>query len=571
MSIISAGNGDWPAALPQSVVAITEQLTTLEERRATQQPKLGTRKNVKLLELNLALRVRLGIRGDAPACMEVLEDLVRKYCEVATSLMDDRAFARSLLEKADRLTTEVVPPPEYLEHWSKLRVMVLNGLAHFNKHYGRPHAALRCFDAAGKLLNRGSSVEVLELAGTHLNMCVMLSKLRKHKPALQHAQTALEQLLTCTGLPKGWDPIREGDALQLLPPAKRSAGAMLTIAYHNIGVQLEALEMQQPAWLALQAAAALGAASAAWEDRPVTRMREEIKSHAQDLASGAADGMSEEATFFSKAPPLNVSGLSRLNHRFDRNPLLRAVGFGGYQHSGSGSNNRKRQRKRRKHQGRQQRHSPQSMGMTIPELDFVSQANATAPADFFAQVQPIESGNMAQSDDYYLYSRNGIQRQQIVSLPPRPTSLPALDDTSKSRALDVDHGDGGYSIAHGTYSHLPPPLRHQGVPAPQPQQPQQQARIQRGQSRRAAVTRIQAVQRGKAGRRRVHAVRTAKAEEHSQVLTGVDAIDAWVRRSWHGAKEDAERSAAEWEAEARRIFVSWSVAHTNKACVCRLC
>ena len=71
-------------------------------------------------------------------------------------------------------------------------------------------------------------------ADTHINACAVLSQLGRHQTALEHAQQALillqEELLSPPGSEESSEP----------PQADRIA--VLSIAYHNIGVEQEFLK-----------------------------------------------------------------------------------------------------------------------------------------------------------------------------------------------------------------------------------------------------------------------------------------------------------------------------------------
>jgi hypothetical protein len=246
------------------------------------------------------------------------------------------------------------------------------------------HAALQCFDAAGKTLEQSNDDTSEERAGCHLNICVMLSRLRKHKQALRHAHTALTTLLDGLNLGQHWEPVTGAASLQTLPLQQRSMASMLSIAYHNMAVQLEATGKKRRAAVAMRAASHLAQACSGFEDRPVTQMRKHIQENEQSLSRdleaqpAKAGGVAEkfftthgsesagwnideetseiavgdhETSEFNVTAPLNTttSSLQR-DSLFRKNPVLTPVRFGGHQRI-----HRERRRAGRGSQGRRAR------------------------------------------------------------------------------------------------------------------------------------------------------------------------------------------------------------------------
>ena len=79
-------------------------------------------------------------------------------------------------------------------------------------------------------------------ADTHINMCTIMSELKRHDQAIKHAHTALKLLLTEIFGPDGYaqGADGEGDEGPQIPPDRV---AVLAIAYHNLAVQQEFLAM----------------------------------------------------------------------------------------------------------------------------------------------------------------------------------------------------------------------------------------------------------------------------------------------------------------------------------------
>lgn len=366
MAIVAAGHeAGWPGV---ERAALKEQLRQLEVQRNVWKSRVGASSaaQVQLLERNLAVRLLQGLGHDAPGAMQVFDELVRAYVDSALDVLDEDAkAAKALVSKADRMTSEVSLAPSEHDRWVKLRALTLSGQGHLARANNLSHAALQCFDAAGKTLDQSESDTSEERAGCHLNICVMLSRLRKHKQALRHAHTALMTLLDALGIDPHWDPITGADSLQKRSGQERSMASMLSIAYHNMAVQLEAIGKKRRAAVAMNAAGRLTQACAGFEDRPVTQMREHIQENEQILAKALAaqpeqaagvaeqffathgeesagwdidDGGSEilddshDPSPFNVTAPLNATTSSLgVAPRFSGNPLLSPVRFGGHQ------------------------------------------------------------------------------------------------------------------------------------------------------------------------------------------------------------------------------------------------
>merc|ERR550539_928990 len=74
---------------------------------------------------------------------------------------------------------------------SALLAVTCNNLGCYYKKVGKFHGALSYLRRALKMEVELNTDEVT-LAGTHLNLCAVLSKLEKHDKAVQHALSALE-------------------------------------------------------------------------------------------------------------------------------------------------------------------------------------------------------------------------------------------------------------------------------------------------------------------------------------------------------------------------------------------
>mmetsp|Transcript_51090 Transcript_51090/g.119611 ORF Transcript_51090/g.119611 Transcript_51090/m.119611 type:complete len:978 (+) Transcript_51090:66-2999(+) len=108
-----------------------------------------------------------------------------------------------------------------------LHAVTCNNLGCYYKKVGKYHGALSYLRRALKMEVELSTDEVT-LAGTHLNLCAVLSKLEKHDKAVQHGLCALDLMNKCV---KAADTILAEDDY-----------AVLAIAYHNIAMEREYLQ-----------------------------------------------------------------------------------------------------------------------------------------------------------------------------------------------------------------------------------------------------------------------------------------------------------------------------------------
>lgn len=110
---------------------------------------------------------------------------------------------------------------------TSLLATTCNNLGCYYKKVGKFHGALSYLRRALKLEVELQTDEV-SLAGTHLNLCAVLSKLEKHDKAVQHALVALEKMnKKIAAADKG---------------ASQDDYTVLSIAYHNIGQERENLK-----------------------------------------------------------------------------------------------------------------------------------------------------------------------------------------------------------------------------------------------------------------------------------------------------------------------------------------
>ena len=144
------------------------------------------------------------------------------------------------LRKAEKLSTNSL----------KYKATTYNNLACFYRRTGKIRTALNYLLNALDIELKMDSLS--SLADTHLNLCAVLSQLERHEDALEHSMLSIimiqDEFLQVTM--KG----RKNNNAQQQPPqqqdpnknAKNSISddrvAVLAIAYHNLGVELEHLK-----------------------------------------------------------------------------------------------------------------------------------------------------------------------------------------------------------------------------------------------------------------------------------------------------------------------------------------
>lgn len=141
-------------------------------------------------------------------------------------------------EKAEALTD---PANLHMNSDSRLvlRAVTYNNLGCFYKSMSKLHTALQYLRKAQKIEER-SRAKCQNPAGTHLNLCALLSQMGKHQEALNHAQSAL-QLLEA-------EPPREE------PQVAASSESLVCVAYFNMGAEYEHLRKPSEALWAYERA-----------------------------------------------------------------------------------------------------------------------------------------------------------------------------------------------------------------------------------------------------------------------------------------------------------------------------
>jgi len=114
---------------------------------------------------------------------------------------------------------------------TSLLATTCNNLGCYYKKVGKYHGALSYLRRALKL-EVEMGVDEVSLAGTHLNLCAVLSKLEKHEKAVQHALIALDKMNHRISV------ALKGDHRGVAPDDY----TVLSIAYHNVGLERENLE-----------------------------------------------------------------------------------------------------------------------------------------------------------------------------------------------------------------------------------------------------------------------------------------------------------------------------------------
>merc|ERR1740138_354630 len=136
-------------------------------------------------------------------------------------------------EKAEALTD---PANLHMNSDSRLvlRAVTYNNMGCFYKSMSKLHTALQYLKKAQKIEERPNS-RCQNPAGTHLNLCALLSQMGKHPEALSHADKALQLLLKAP------------------PPSDGNNGqSLVCVAYFNMGAEFEHMKKASEALWAYQ-------------------------------------------------------------------------------------------------------------------------------------------------------------------------------------------------------------------------------------------------------------------------------------------------------------------------------
>jgi len=123
------------------------------------------------------------------------------------------------------------------EEPTSLLAVTCNNLGCYYKKVGKLHAALSYLRKALKI-EVSLQTDDVTVAGTHLNICAILSKLDKHDKAVQHALCALE--LISHRVSSGAHTVTQDEY------------SVLAIAYHNVAVERDYLHQWSEAHTAYQ-------------------------------------------------------------------------------------------------------------------------------------------------------------------------------------------------------------------------------------------------------------------------------------------------------------------------------
>ncbi|CAE8712356.1 unnamed protein product [Polarella glacialis] len=120
---------------------------------------------------------------------------------------------------------------------TNLMAVTCNNLGCYYKKAGKLHAALSYLRKALKI-EVSLQTDDVTVAGTHLNVCAILSKLDKHDKAVQHAQCALELISNRVAV--------SGES------ASQDEHSVLAIACHNVAVERDFMHQWEEAAAAYQ-------------------------------------------------------------------------------------------------------------------------------------------------------------------------------------------------------------------------------------------------------------------------------------------------------------------------------
>lgn len=191
---------------------------------------------------------QLQAAGDHESAVRVLENVLRAQTAIVQQMQDtvlSTLFERlavgyntlgmkhlkdghteisvKFFEKAEALTD---PTNLHMNSESRLvlRAVTYNNMGCFYKSMSKLHTALQYLRKAQKIEER-SMGKCQNPAGTHLNLCALLSQMGKHQEALQHAQVAQKLLQD--------NPARESSS---------NGESMICVAYFNMGAEYEHLK-----------------------------------------------------------------------------------------------------------------------------------------------------------------------------------------------------------------------------------------------------------------------------------------------------------------------------------------
>eukprot|EP00802_Teleaulax_amphioxeia_P009787 Tamp_09808.p1 GENE.Tamp_09808~~Tamp_09808.p1 ORF type:complete len:284 (-),score=83.97 Tamp_09808:1272-2123(-) len=192
----------------------------------------GALESIAFMEKSLAQRVKaFGI--EHADSVKQWKKLNTEYNVAAMKLLqnDDFETALDLLNRAKQLTTADAKFGEPDDR-KKLLAITYNNMSCIYKRRGLLKTALGFAEKALKLETSSSKAD--NPATTHLNLCAILSRLDRHRHALEHCQCALA-LLKGEGYSGGVTPGFMDDL------GDDPESSILAVCYHNMAVEHEYL------------------------------------------------------------------------------------------------------------------------------------------------------------------------------------------------------------------------------------------------------------------------------------------------------------------------------------------
>ena len=153
-----------------------------------------------------------------------LDEFILHLNRDAMNYLKDENYSLALktLKDADKLLKSIDSNGN-----TKVQAITLNNFGCFYKRSGNPSLALNFLRKALEVESK-PPIDINNLAGTHLNICAILSQIGDHYKALSHALKALNMLKS-----------NYSEDSSLL--------TTLLVAYHNAGVEYELLSQNNEA------------------------------------------------------------------------------------------------------------------------------------------------------------------------------------------------------------------------------------------------------------------------------------------------------------------------------------
>eukprot|EP00163_Fabomonas_tropica_P033380 TRINITY_DN872_c0_g1_i2.p1 TRINITY_DN872_c0_g1~~TRINITY_DN872_c0_g1_i2.p1 ORF type:complete len:364 (+),score=73.39 TRINITY_DN872_c0_g1_i2:301-1392(+) len=256
-----------PSTAQERARRIANQLEEIDEQARARHEQGKHLEALSYMEQAMLLRKKFYGVG-SPEMEKNCTALVTDYNTVAMKILNEgqSGEARKLLAKAEKVTE---PNGPFVNQHTrmKLRAVSFNNLGCYYKQLGKYHLALQYLKKADHIESRTPAAH--NRAGTHLNLCAVLSQLGKHEVALRHAIAALEML---------------GNPNKSATSSGKSELGIVAIAYHNLAVELECLKDYDSAKAAYLRALEV-AKEDLGEDDPVTKKLQKAYSDAEKRAT----------------------------------------------------------------------------------------------------------------------------------------------------------------------------------------------------------------------------------------------------------------------------------------------